>query len=116
VDLETTHHLRTELVVDALEIPEWARKPAKSLFYHSDIQNPGVNVQLDPHSDRLRVAPSPVSRSQHLVYVRRRLPDLRGYSVDTVSKPEESVLVARRLGYRSLAESKEDNMRGANAA
>jgi len=30
------HHLRTELVVDALEMALWRRKPAAGLVHHSD--------------------------------------------------------------------------------
>ncbi len=34
-------HMRTELVVDALEMAVWRRKPAAGLVHHSDSQNTG---------------------------------------------------------------------------
>jgi putative transposase len=34
-------HLRTELVVDALQMALWRRKPAAGLIHHSDSQNTG---------------------------------------------------------------------------
>ena len=46
-------HLKTELVLDALEMALWNRRPAPGLIHHSDSEDMSADVLglPDPHSD-----------------------------------------------------------------
>ncbi|WP_158009715.1 DDE-type integrase/transposase/recombinase [Carbonactinospora thermoautotrophica] len=55
-------HLRTELVLDALEMAIYNRRPAPGLIHHSDSEYVGAGCSWfpDPHSDgrdRMRLVP-----------------------------------------------------------
>jgi putative transposase len=134
VGLAMEPHLRTELVVDALRMAVWRRKPAAGLVHHSD---QGVQYTALSFSERLRevgVTPSMGRTGSALdnAMAESFVSTLKAELVSRVDFPTrqaartaifdylETFYNTRRLhsslGYRSPAEFEEDRIREANLA
>ena len=127
-------HLRTELVVDALRMAVWRRKPSPGLVHHSD---QGVQYTSLSFSERLRevgIKPSMGRTGSALdnAMAESFVSTLKAELVSRVDFPTrqaartaifdylETFYNTRRLhsslGYRSPAEFEEDRIREANLA
>ena len=128
------NHLRTELVVEALQMAVWRRKPAPGLVHHSD---QGVQYTSLSFSERLRevgitpsmgrtgsaldnaIAESFVSTLKAELVSRMEFPS-RQAARTAVFEYLETFYNTRRLhsslGYRSPADFEEDRMEGARVA
>ena len=53
-----SHHLRTELVVDALDMALWRRKPAAGLIHHSDRGAQYTSLSLGKRLEEAGIVPS----------------------------------------------------------
>jgi putative transposase len=128
------NHLRTEIVVDALQMAVWRRKPAPGLVHHSD---QGVQYTALSFGERLKevgIAPSMgrtgsaldnamaesfVSTLKAELVSRMKFPT-RQTAKTAIFEYLEAFYNARRLhsalGYRSPAEFEEDSIREANVA
>jgi putative transposase len=127
-------HLRTELVVDALQMAVWRRKPAPGLIHHSD-----QGVQYTPLSfakrlEQVGIIPSmgQVGSALDNAISESFVATLKSELVSRVVFPNrqaaktaifeylEAFYNTRRLhsslGYRSPADFEEDTMREANVA
>ena len=127
-------HLRTELVVDALQMAVWRRKPASGLVHHSD---QGVQYTALSFSERLRevgitpsmgrtgsaldnaMAESFVSTLKTELVNRLEFPSRRAAS-SAIFEYLEIFYNTRRLhsslGYRSPTDFEEDRIGKANVA
>jgi putative transposase len=127
-------HLRTELVVDALGMAVWRRKPAPGLVHHSD---QGVQYTALSFSERLKevgivpsmgrtgtaldnaMAESFVSTLKAEMVSRLKFPS-RQAAKTAIFEYLETFYNTRRLhsalGYKSPAEFEEDTIGEANAA
>jgi putative transposase len=127
-------HLRTELVVDALQMAVWRRKPAPGLVHHSD---QGVQYTSLSFSERLRevgitpsmgrtgsaldnaMAESFVSTLKAELVSRLKFPT-RQAARTAIFEYLETFYNTRRLhsslGYRSPADFEEDRMEEASVA
>ncbi len=127
-------HLRTELVVDALRMAVWSRKPSPGLVYHSDR---GVQYTALSFSERLRevgikpsmgrtgsaldnaMAESFVSTLKAELVSRLEFPS-RQAARTAIFEYLETFYNTRRLhsslGYRSPAGFEEDRMEEARVA
>jgi putative transposase len=125
-------HLRTELVVDALQMAVWRRKPAPGLVHHSD---QGVQYMALSFSERLREVGITLSMGRTALdnaMSESFVSTLKGELVSRLKFPTrqaartaifeylETFYNARRLhsslGYRSPADYEEDRMREASVA
>lgn len=128
------NHLRTELVVDALQMAVWRRKPAPGLVHHSD---QGVQYTSLSFSERLRevgitpsmgrtgsaldnaMAESFVSTLKAELVSRLEFPT-RQAAKTAIFEYLETFYNTRRLhsslGYRSPADFEEDRIEGARVA
>jgi putative transposase len=128
------NHMHTELVVDALRMAVWRRKPAPGLIHHSDR---GVQYTALSFSERLKevgITPS-VGRTGSALdnaMAESFVSTLKVELVSTMEFPSrqaaktaifeylETFYNARRLhsalGYRSPTDFEEDRMRGARVA
>lgn len=128
-------HLRTELVVDALQMAVWRRKPAPGLVMHHSDQ--GVQYTALSFSERLRevgitpsmgrtgsaldnaMAESFVSTLKTELVSRLKFPS-RQAARTAIFEYLETFYNTRRLhsslGYRSPADFEEDRMEGARVA
>jgi putative transposase len=128
------NHLRTEIVVDALQMAIWRRKPAPGLVHHSD---QGVQYTALSFSERLRevgitpsmgrtgsaldnaMAESFVSTLKAEVVSRMEFPT-RQAAKTAIFEYLETFYNTRRLhstlGYRSPADFEEDRMGEAKIA
>ncbi len=127
-------HLRTELVVDALQMAFWRRKAAPGLIHHSDqgVQYTSLSFgkrleQVDFVSSTGRVgsaldnaiSESLVATLKSQLVSRTRFPS-RQAAKTAIFEYLEAFYNTRRLrsslGYRSLADFEEDRMREASVA
>jgi putative transposase len=115
-------HLRTELVMDALEMAIGLRKPAAGLIAHSDRGSQYTSLAYTDRLDELRIAPSVGSRGdaydnamaealdRHLQDRARRRPPLpqlrarraRGPALDRLLQRGETARGTRRLAARRV--------------
>ena len=128
-------HLRTELVVDALQMAVWRRKPAPGLIHHSDQGVQYTSVSFAKRLEKVGIVPSSMGRvgsaldnaiSESFVATlkselvsRVRFPS-RQAAKTAIFEYLEAFYNTRRLhsslGYRSPADFEEDRMRETSAA
>ena len=127
-------HLRTEIVVDALRMALWRRKPAPGLVHHSDqgvqytalsfgerLKEVGINPSMGRTGTALdnAMAESFVSTLKAELVSRTRFPT-RQAAKSAIFEYLEGFYNARRLhsalGYKSPADFEEDRMEGARVA
>jgi putative transposase len=127
-------HLRTELVVDALQMAVWRRRHAPGLIHHSDQGIQYTSLYLSKELEQLGIVPSmgrvgsardnAISESFVATlkseFVRRaRFPSRQAAKTEIFEYLEEAFYNTRRLhsslGYRSPADFEEDRMREVSA-
>ena len=127
-------HLRTELVVDALRMAVWRRKPAPGLIHHSDqgvqytslsfakrLEQVGIVASMGRVGCALdnAISESFVATLKSELVSRVRFPS-RQAAKTAIFEYLEGFYNTRRLhsslGYRSPADFEEDRMRGTSAA
>jgi putative transposase len=127
-------HLRTELVVDALQMAVWRRKPAPGLIHHSDQGVQYTSLSFAKRLEQVGIVPSMgrvgsaldnaisesfVATLKSELVSRVRFPS-RQAAKTAIFEYLEAFYNTRRLhsslGYRSPADFEEDRMREASAA
>jgi putative transposase len=127
-------HLRTELVVDALQMAVWRRKPAPGLIHHSDqgvqytslsfakrLEQVGIAASMGRVGCALdnAISESFVATLKSELVSRVRFPN-RQAAKTAIFEYLEAFYNTRRLhsslGYRSPADFEEDRMRDTSAA
>jgi putative transposase len=128
------NHLRTEIVVDALQMAIWRRKPAPGLVHHSDQGAQYTALSFGERLKEVGVAPSMgrtgsaldnamaesfVSTLKAELVSRMKFPT-RQAAKTAIFEYLEAFYNTRRLhsalGYRSPADFEEDRMEGARVA
>jgi putative transposase len=127
-------HLRTELVVDALEMAVWRRKPAPGLIHHSDRGVQYTALSFGKRLEQVGIVPSMgrVGSALDNVLSESFVATLKAELVSRAKFPSrETARVAifeyleafynrtrihSSLGYRSPADFEEDRMRESTAA
>jgi putative transposase len=127
-------HLRTELVLDALQMAVWRRKPAPGLIHHSDQGVQYTSVSFAKRLEQVGIIPSMgrvgsaldnaisesfVATLKSELVSRIRFPS-RQAAKTAIFEYLEAFYNTRRLhsslGYRSPADFEEDRMRESRAA
>jgi putative transposase len=127
-------HLRTELVVDALQMAVWRRKPAPGLIHHSDQGVQYTSLSFAKRLKQVGIVPSMggvgsaldnaisesfVATLKSELVSRVRFPS-RQAAKTAIFEYLEAFYNTRRLhsslGYRSPTDFEEDRMREASAA
>jgi putative transposase len=127
-------HLRTELVVDALRMAVWRRRPAPGLIHHSDQGVQYTSLSFSKRLEQVGIIPSMgrvgsaldnaisesfVATLKSELVSRSRFPS-RQAAKTAIFEYLEAFYNTRRLhsslGYRSPANFEEDRMREASAA
>jgi putative transposase len=127
-------HLRTELVMDALQMAVWRRKPAPGLIHHSDQGVQYTSLSFAKRLEQVGIIPSMgqvgsaldnaisesfVATLKSELVSRVRFPS-RQTAKTAIFEYLEAFYNTRRLhsslGYRSPADFEEDTMREANVA
>jgi putative transposase len=127
-------YLRTELVVDALQMAVWSRKPAPGLIHHSDQGVQYTSLSFAKRLEQVGIVPSMgrVGSALDNAISESFVATLKSELVSKVRFPSrqaaktaifeylEAFYNTRRLhsslGYRSPADFEEDTMREANVA
>jgi putative transposase len=127
-------HCRTELVVDALQMALWRRKPAPGLIHHSDQGVQYTSLSFAKRLEQVGIVPSMsrvgsaldnaisesfVTTLKSELVSRARFPS-RQAAKTAIFEYLEAFYNTRRLhsslGYRSPTDFEEDRMREASAA
>jgi putative transposase len=127
-------HLRTELVVDALQMAVWRRRPAPGLIHHSDRGVQYTSLSFSKRLEQVGIIPSMgrvgsaldnaisesfVATLKSELVSRARFPS-RQAAKTAIFEYLEAFYNTRRLhsslGYRSPASFEEDRMREASVA
>ena len=127
-------HLRTELVVDALQMAVWRRKPAPGLIHHSDQGVQYASLSFAKRLEQVGIVPSVgrvgsaldnaisesfVATLKSELVSRARFPN-RQVAKTAIFEYLEAFYNTRRLhsslGYRTPADFEEDRMREASVA